>query len=207
VIETRLTTVPLLPELHLHLAADDAGLWDSTGGAYRSDQPPPFWAFAWPGGIALARYLLDHAEAVRGRRVVDLASGSGVVAIAASLAGALAVRAVDVDPAAITAIGLNAEANDVRVEPIIGEAAANLDDAEIILVGDGFYTGPVAASMTRLLAGAARGGAQALVGDPGRGFLPRRLFDQLAEYAVPVRPALEDVTVKLTTIWRLHPSL
>ena len=205
-IETHLVTVPLLPELRLHLAADDAGLWDGTGGAYLSDQPPPFWAFAWPGGTALARYLLDHPDAVRGRRVVDLASGSGVVAIAASLAGASAVRAVDVDPAAITAIGLNAEANGVRVEPVAGEAAGSLDDAEIILVGDGFYTGAVAASMTRLLAGAARGGAQALVGDPGRGFLPRRLFDKLAEYAVPVRPALEDVTAKPTTIWRLRPS-
>jgi predicted nicotinamide N-methyase len=205
VIDTLLAPVPLVPEIGLYQAAEEAGLWDSTGGGYHSDQPPPFWAFAWPGGIALARHLLDHPQAVRGRRVVDLASGSGVVAIAAFLAGALVVRAVDVDPLAVAAIGLNAAANSAQVEPVLGGANESvIVDAEVILVGDGFYSAPVAAEMTRLLAGASRRGAQALVGDPGRGFLPRRLFVQLAEYEVPVRPALEDVPVKPTIVWQLQ---
>lgn len=199
-----LAPVPFVPELRLHQAAERAGLWDLTGGAYRSEQPPPFWAFAWPGGLALARYLLDHPQAVAGRRVVDLASGSGVVAVAASLAGARWVRAVDVDQVAVAAIELNAEANGVPVETVRGEALdAMVDDAEVVLVGDGFYTRGVAERMTRLLVAAARRGARVLVGDPGRGFLPRRLFGKLAEYAVPARWALEDVDVKHTAVWKL----
>ncbi|NUO59667.1 MAG: methyltransferase [Hamadaea sp.] len=197
---TRLTEVPLLPEIRLYQAAEQAGLFDS---GYSSDRPPPFWAFAWPGGVALARHLLDRPETVRGRRVVDLGSGSGVVAIAAFLAQAQGVRAVDADPAAVTAIERNADANGAQVEAVLGEAdPVRIADAEVILVGDAFYTAAVAAAMTKLLSAAARRGVEVLVGDPGRGFLPRHLLGEVARYDVPVRPALEDTKVKPTTVWR-----
>jgi predicted nicotinamide N-methyase len=203
VTSTRLTGVPLLPEIRLYQAAEQDGLFD---GGYSSERPPPFWAFAWPGGVALARHLLDQPQTVRGRRVVDLGAGSGVVAIAASLAQAQVVRAVDADPAAVTAIGRNAGANGVRVEAILGGAdLMSIGDAEVILVGDAFYTASVAATMTRLLSATARRGVDVLVGDPGRGFLPSHLLTKVAEYAVPVRPALEDTTVKPTTVWRFTP--
>jgi predicted nicotinamide N-methyase len=200
VTATRLAGVPLLPEITLYQADEHARLFD---GGYSSERPPPFWAFAWPGGVALARHLLDRPEAVRGRRVVDLGSGSGVVAIAAFLAQAQGVRAVDADPAAITAIERNAAANGAQVEAVLGEAdPMRIADAEVVLVGDAFYTASVAAAMTKLLSAAARRGVEVLVGDPGRGFLPRRLLAEVARYDVPVRPALEDTSVKPTTIWR-----
>ncbi|NUR72581.1 MAG: methyltransferase [Hamadaea sp.] len=199
---TRLTGVPLLPEITLYQADEQARLFDD---GYSSERPPPFWAFAWPGGVALARHVLDRPETVRGRRVVDLGSGSGVVAIAASLAQAQVVRAVDADPAAITAIERNAAANGAQVEAIPGEAdPVRLADAEVVLVGDAFYTASVAAAMTKLLSAAARRGVEVLVGDPGRGFLPRHLLTEVARYDVPVRPALEDTGVKPTTIWRFQ---
>src|SRR5690349_11954396 len=113
VLSTALLPVPLVPEISLHLAGPDVGLFDVTGGEFRSDEPPPFWAFVWAGGQALARYVLDHPETVTGRRVLDVASGSGVAAIAAARAGAAAVEAVDLDPAAADATARNAAANGV----------------------------------------------------------------------------------------------
>ncbi|MCP2327477.1 putative nicotinamide N-methyase [Hamadaea flava] len=197
---TRLTEVPLLPEIRLYQAAEQTGLFD---GGYSSDRPPPFWAFAWPGGVALARHLLDQPQTVRGRRVVDLGSGSGVVAIAAWLAQAQGVRAVDTDPEAVTAIERNAVANGAQVEAVLGAAdPMRIGDAEVVLVGDAFYTASVGAAMTKLLTATARRGVEVLVGDPGRGFLPRRLLTEVGRYDVPVRRALEDTGVKPTTIWR-----
>ena len=114
-LATALLPVPLVPEVSLHLADREAGLFDATGGDYRSDEPPPFWAFVWAGGQALARFLLDHPETVRGKHVLDLASGSGVVAIAAAMAGAAEVHAIDADPSATAAVGRNAAANGVEV--------------------------------------------------------------------------------------------
>jgi predicted nicotinamide N-methyase len=229
---TVLSAVPLVPEIRLHLAPEPAGLWDATAGEYRSDEPPPFWAFAWPGGQGLARYLLDHPEVVAGRRVLDLATGSGLVAIAAAKAGAARVLAVDVDPAATAAVVINAEANHVDVrtattdvldaattDVAAGATAGTPDsgaggfaevggggvgDAEVVLSGDAFYTAPMAGRMLAFLRRASQGGATVLVGDPDREFLPRRLFTALASYDVPVRSALEDVTVRRTTIWRLN---
>jgi predicted nicotinamide N-methyase len=197
-----LSAVPLLPELRLYQAPPDTALFE---GGYRSDEPPPFWAFAWPGGVALARYVLDHPETVAGRRVLDLASGSGVVALAASLAHALCVRATDVDRIALQTVRSNAEANGLTVET---ECADVLDgplppDTDVVLVGDAFYVRSVADRMMRFLRRCADGGAVVLVGDPGREFLPRNHFTAVAEYAVPVRPALEGVRQKQTTIWRL----
>jgi len=196
-----LSAVPLLPELRLYQAAPETGLFDR---GYRSDEPPPFWAFAWPGGVALARHILDHPETVAGRRVLDLAAGSGVVALAASLAQAIRVRATDVDESAIEAIARNAAVNGVTVE---AERTDVLDgpvpDADVVLVGDGFYTAAMAGRMMRFLRLCADAGRLVLVGDPDREFLPREHFTALAAYAVPVRPALESVRHLRTTIWRL----
>jgi predicted nicotinamide N-methyase len=198
-----LLAVPLLPELRLYQADSQAGLFD---GGYRSDQPPPFWAFAWPGGVALARYVLDNPATVAERRVLDLAAGSGVVAVAASLAHASRVRATDVDRMAVQAVRLNASANGATVE---AEWADLLDDpapdAEVVLVGDGFYIQSLAGRMMRYLRRCADAGQLVLVGDPDREFLPRKHFTAVAEYAVPVRPALESVRTMHTTIWRLDP--
>ena len=196
---------PFVPEIRLHLAPEPVGLWDRTAGEYRSDEPPPFWAFAWPGGQGLARYVLDYPAEVAGRRVLDLATGSGLVAIAAARAGAARVLAVDVDPVATTAVVVNAAANGVAVEVSAADMLdGDADDAEVVLVGDAFYSAPMARRMLAFLRRAGRGGATVLVGDPDREFLPRRLFTALAGYDVPVRPLLEDVTVRRTTIWRLR---
>lgn len=202
----RLAPVAHVPEIQLHQAEEPIGLWELTEGEFRSEQPPPFWAFAWAGGQGLARYVLDHPETVAGRRVLDLASGSGLVAIAAARAGAAGVRAVDVDPVAVAAIGINAEANGVAVAALAADVLdGDVGDAQVVLVGDAFYSEAMANRMLRFLLRAARGGARVLVGDPDRAFLPRPRFRQLAEYDVPVPTALESVRVKHTTIWELIP--
>jgi predicted nicotinamide N-methyase len=192
--------VPFVPEIHLHQAPPPVGLWELAGG-YSSDVPPPFWAFAWPGGLALARYVLDHPETVAGRRVVDLGSGSGLVAIAAAKAGAVAVEAVDHDPEARAAVARNAKINMVLTELTI--SAQPTGGGDVVLAGDVFYTASVAERSLVSLRAAARDGARVLVGDPDREYLPRKLFRPVATYDVPVRRALEDVPVKRTTIWAL----
>lgn len=199
-IPTVLLPVPLAPEIALHLAGDEVGLFDLTGGEFRSDEPPPFWAFVWAGGQALARFVLDHPDSVRGRRVLDLAAGSGVAAIAAARAGAAHVTAGDVDPAAAAAIRRNAAANGVTVEVGSGGVAF----ADVVLAGDAFYSASVARRMTALLRDRARRGARVLVGDPGRGFFPERLFDRVAEYVVPVSTALEETETLVTGIYEMR---
>nr|MDT0656831.1 50S ribosomal protein L11 methyltransferase [Micromonospora sp. DSM 115978] len=207
----RLAPVAHVPELRLHQADEPIGLWELTEGEFRSEQPPPFWAFAWAGGQALARYLLDHPETVAGRRVLDLATGSGLVALAAARAGAAQVRAVDIDPIAVAAVGLNAQANGLTVR---AEHADLLEPGgtdpvpggvDVVLAGDVFYSQAMADRMLRFLLRAARDGALVLVGDPDRAFLPRSRFDPLASYEVPVPPALESVRSKHTTVWQLRP--
>ncbi|WP_144125858.1 class I SAM-dependent methyltransferase [Catellatospora sichuanensis] len=200
-----LAPVPFLPELKLHQADEPIGLWELTEGEYRSEQPPPFWAFAWAGGQALARHLFDHPETVAGKRVLDMAAGSGLVAVAAALTGAASVRAVDIDPLSAAAIGLNAAANGAQVSvdqaDILGGDAA---DAEIVLAGDVFYSQAMADRMLGFLRRAAKNGARVLVGDPDRAFLPKPLFREVAAYDVPVPFALESVTVKHTRVWELR---
>ncbi|MEE6263583.1 class I SAM-dependent methyltransferase [Plantactinospora sonchi] len=200
-----LAPVAAVPEIRLHQAAEPIGLWELTEGEFRSEQPPPFWAFAWAGGQALARYLLDHPETVSGRRVLDLASGSGLVAVAAARAGAAQVRAVDVDPTAVAAIEVNARANGVVVETRLGDILDDdAGDAEVVLAGDVFYSQAMANRMLRFLLRAARdGGARVLVGDPERAYLPRSRFRRLDGYDIPVSPALESVRVKHGTVWEL----
>jgi predicted nicotinamide N-methyase len=203
---TRLAPVAHVPEIRLYQAEEPIGLWELTEGEYSSAQPPPFWAFAWSGGQGLARYLLDHPATVAGARVLDLAAGSGIVAIAAVLAGAAAVRAVDVDATAIASIRLNARANSVVVAAEQADILeADHGDAGVVVAGDVFYSGPMAERVFGFLRQAARTGARVLVGDPDRAFLPRPYFDPLASYDVPVTVALESATVRRTTVWRLRP--
>jgi predicted nicotinamide N-methyase len=200
-----LTPVAYVPEIALHQADEPIGLWQLTEGEFRSEQPPPFWAFAWAGGQGLARYVLDHPDVVAGRRVLDLASGSGLVAIAAARAGAAEVRAVDVDPVAVAAVGVNAGANGVRVAATVADLLdGDAGDAQVVLAGDVFYSQAMANRVLRFLLRAARDGARVLVGDPDRAFLPRPRFHALAAYDVPVPPALESVRLKRTTIWELN---
>lgn len=177
--------------------------------------PPPFWAFPWAGGQALARYLLDHPDCVRGRIVLDLASGSGLVAIAAAAAGAASVTPSETDPLAAAAIRLNAGVNRVRLEPTVGDlldtpgpsrqpVPADSVPADAVLAGDAFYDRGMAGLMLPFLERASQAGALVLVGDPGRAYLPRDRFAQVATYEVPVERVIEDADVKPTTVWRLR---
>ena len=203
---TRLRPVPLVPEIRLHQASDPIGLWQRTEtAAGRTGLEPPFWAFAWAGGQALARYLLDHPEAVRGRRAIDVASGSGLVAIAAARAGAAAVTAYDIDPLAAAAIGMNADANGVTVTAVCadildGESPPGTD---LVLVADAFYQRDLAGQVLRFLERARARGTAVLAADFGRAYLPRDRLTPLASYDVPGLGVLEDSDVKRTTIWAL----
>ncbi|MFY1669448.1 class I SAM-dependent methyltransferase [Plantactinospora sp. WMMB334] len=200
----QLAPVAAVPEIRLHQAAEPIGLWELTEGEFRSEQPPPFWAFAWAGGQALARYLLDHPETVAGRRVLDLAAGSGLVAIAAARAGAARVRAVDVDLVATAAVEVNAAANGVAVTAEVGDVLdGDAGGAEVVLAGDVFYSQAMAHRMLRFLIRASRAGARVLVGDPERAYLPRDRFEPLAGYDIPVTVALESVPVKHSRVWEL----
>lgn len=203
-LHARLAPVPLVPEIRLHQADEPIGLWELTEGEFRSEQPPPFWAFAWAGGQALARFVLDHPDAVAGRRVLDLACGSGLVAVAAARAGATAVRAVDIDPLALAAVTLNADENRVTVD---ADEADILDgdhgDAEVVLAGDVFYSQRLADRMLRFLKRARKAGAAVYFGDPGRAFLPGTAGAVVGEYDVPTTHALESTTTKRTRVWRL----
>jgi predicted nicotinamide N-methyase len=205
-LTTALLPVPLAPEISLHLAESRVGLFDLTGGEFHSDEPPPFWAFVWAGGQALARYVLDHPDQVRGRTVLDVAAGSGVAAIAAAKAGAAAVTAVDLDRNAAEAVRRNAAENHVAVTA----AAMDMTGAgttDVLLAGDVFYSAGVAARMTAFLRDRARRGARILVGDPGRGYFPERHFDQLAEYVVPVPAALEEAETLVTGVYEMRTTI
>jgi predicted nicotinamide N-methyase len=189
--------VPLVPEIRLHLAEDPYTLWEAAEAVAGShDQPPPFWGFAWPGGQALARYILDHAERVRGRAVLDLGAGSGLTAIAAALAGARVVSASEIDPFAVASIALNASANDVRISVLADVLDGAGEDAEVVLAADIWYERGLAERALGLLGRASARGADVLVADLGRAFLPRSELRELGGYDVPVLAGLEDAPVK-----------
>lgn len=202
---TRLQTPPHTPELTLRLADEITPIWRMTEEALEQiGLPPPFWAFAWAGGQALARYILDHPQIVAGKRVIDFASGSGIVAIAAAKAGAAQVLAADIDPFCGAALAVNAEANGVACD----FTDADLLDAppppvEVILAGDICYEKPLAARVLSWLGAARQAGATVLIGDPGRSYFPREGLDKLAEYQVPTTRELEDMEVKKTAVWAL----
>jgi predicted nicotinamide N-methyase len=168
--------------------------------------PPPFWAFAWAGGQALARYLLDNSGSVRGRRVLDLASGSGLVGIAAMKAGAAYVIAADIDRFARAAIDLNGAANGVGMEPSATDylASATSETFDMVLAGDIFYERDTAAAAFAFLSSQHDRGAAILIGDPGRSYLPKDRLREIGTYAVPVTRDLEDMEIKRTSVWTLR---
>jgi len=202
--ETRLQAPPLVPEIRLQLADEAMDLWQATEADLgRVGLPPPFWAFAWAGGQALARHVLDHPEIVRGARVLDFAAGSGIVAIAAGLAGARDVVATDIDPYARAAILINAGNNGVAVEaPDIDYLDRGADGFDLVLAGDVFYERPMAVRVEPFLRAAQARGAAVLFGDPGRAYLPAAGIAPLASYEVPVPRAIEDRDVRTTRVWR-----
>jgi predicted nicotinamide N-methyase len=203
----RLGPVPQVAEIRLHLADDVIGLWQRAEDEFTADQPPPFWAFAWPGGQALARYVLDHPGLVAGRSVLDLGSGSGLVAIAAAKAGAATVIASEVDSLAVAAIGLNARANGVPAPVIVGDVLdGDGAGADVVLAGDVWYSRPLAERVLGFLDRAVAGGASVLAGDIGRAFLPRDRFRVLDASDIPVMAGLEDSGVKRTMVLEPIPE-
>lgn len=201
---TRLLAVPHAPEIMLHLADEATALWQKTEDELGEiGLPPPFWAFAWAGGQALARYVLDHPEIVQAKRVLDVATGSGLVAIAAAKAGARAVTAVDIDAFCAVAVGLNAAANGVAVTAETRDPVGSDEGFDVILAGDICYQRDMTEAMMGWLRPLAACGTVVLIGDPGRTYLPKTGLVKRAEYEVPVTRALEDLEIKRTAVWAL----
>jgi predicted nicotinamide N-methyase len=203
---TVIATPLLVPEIRLHLATEVTPLWEATEKILQEAHlPPPFWAFAWPGGQALARFVLDNPAWVRGRRVLDVGAGSGLVAIAAALAGASSVIAADMDDVARRAIGLNAALNGVAVEILGGDVTARpAPPVDTVLAGDMCYERGAAERLADWLGGLARDRVTVLLGDPGRSYLPKDRLEPLATYDVVTSLELEDRVMKTTTIWRMR---
>jgi predicted nicotinamide N-methyase len=206
VANTRLQRPPHTPEIQLHLADEITPIWKLTEEALEEiGLPPPFWAFAWAGGQALARYLLDNPDVVAGKRVIDFASGSGLVGIATGLAGAKDVLCADIDAYCAAAVELNARANGVACrftdKDLLDAPAPSW--AEVILAGDICYEKPLAERVLAWLAAARAAGATVLIGDPGRSYFPRSGLTRLAEYQVPTTRELEDMAVKKTCVWAM----
>lgn len=201
---TKLLTPPLVPEVLLHLAMESLPIWQKTEEELgEMNVPPPYWAFAWAGGQAVARYLFDNPAICQGQAVLDLGSGSGISAIAAAKTGATSVLAADIDPLACAAIALNARANDVHIgtttDDLLGRQAST---ESIIIIGDLFYERALAERVVRFIDAAKAGGRVVLIGDPQRSYFPRDRFEKLVEYQVPVTRELEDAEIKRTAVWR-----
>ena len=202
---TRLQPVPHAPEISLWLADEVTPIWRLTEEELgEMGLPPPFWAFAWAGGQALARYLLDHPHEVAGKRVLDFAAGSGLVGIAAMKAGGASVLCADIDPFCEAAVRANASANGVRLD----FTDSNLLDGEppavdVICAGDIFYERPMTEAVLAWLGRARARGTRVLIGDPGRTYFPRSGLDFLAEYRVPTTRELEDQEIKRSSVWAM----
>jgi predicted nicotinamide N-methyase len=204
---TALRRPPLVPELVLHLQEDVVALWqDVEADLGRTGTDPPFWGAAWAGGQVLARLVLDGPGLVAGRRVLDLGSGSGLVALAALRAGAGAVVASEVDPLAAAAIALNAAANGLPAPEVVGDVlGGGVPDADVVLAGDVCYDRDMTARVLPWLRAARDAGADVLLGDPGRAYLPREGLAEVVRHDVPV-PAMEGRPVLRSTVWRLVPG-
>ena len=206
---TQLVSVPYVPEIRLQQAEDPFTVWEQVESTVpktgdRTELPPPFWAFAWAGGQALARYLLDHPDLVAGQHVLDVASGSGLVAIAAARCGARPVLAADVDQLATQAISVNAAANGARVRPVLADLLdGDGAGADVVLCADAFYEEELALRVLAFLHRARAAGARVFVGDPGRAFLRTAGFVPLETYEIPVTVALEGVTSKRATVYEV----
>ena len=202
---TELLDCPLVPEIKLHLASEIVPIWQLTEEELSErGVPPPFWAFAWAGGQALARYILDHPHWVAGKTVLDFAAGSGIVAIAAAMAGAKSVLAADIDPFSKAACLLNASSNQVTIDAtgdnLLTDTATRWD---VVLAGDICYEQPLATQVETWLSRHAAQGSDVLIGDPGRTYLPKENLEKLIAYAVKTTRELEDMDVRNTTVWQM----
>ena len=199
---------PLVPEIRLHLATEITPIWQATEESLaRGAVPPPFWAFAWAGGQALARYLLDHPKQVAGRCVLDFGSGSGLVAIAAAKAGAAQVLAAEIDHFAAAAIAANAALNEVAISVITADVIDATDAHwEVVTAGDVCYEQPMADRVTAWLRLLARHGNLVLLGDPGRAYLPADRLRERARYPVPTSRDLEDREIREGVVWEVLPG-
>jgi len=205
---TALLAPPLVPEIRLYLASEVVPLWRKTEEELEAEGvPPPYWAFAWAGGQALARYVLDHPEMVRGKSVLDFGSGSGLVAIAAAKSGAASVLAADIDAFAAAAIALNVDANNVAVQITRGDVIGSKPAWQAILVGDMCYERPLADRLLAWLDNCRDAGATVLLGDPGRSYFPKSQVERLATYHVATTRELEDREIRETGVYRfVRPS-
>jgi predicted nicotinamide N-methyase len=204
---TAITAPPLVPEIRLHLATEITPIWQATEETLaRSALPPPFWAFAWTGGQALARYLLDHPEQVAGRFLLDFGAGSGLVAIAAAKAGAAFVLAAEIDHFAAAAIAANSALNKAAVTITTADLIDAVDPHwGIITAGDVCYEQPMAGRVTAWLRALARSGSLVLLGDPGRAYLPAEGLRERARYLVPTSRELEDRETRDGVVWEVLP--
>ncbi len=197
--------MPFISEIPLHLAHEVLPLWTETEALRQGHMPPPYWAFAWAGGQAVARYLLDRPETVRGRRVLDCGSGSGLCAIAAMRSGAAETTASDIDPYAVEAIAMNAAEAGVSVQATADDLIGADAGWDVVLIGDLFYERPLADRVEAWCRALARRGATVLAGDPGRSYLPKQGLTQLALYEVATITELEDREVRRTAVYRVEP--
>jgi predicted nicotinamide N-methyase len=205
---TAITAAPLVPEIRLHLATEITPIWQATEETLaRGAVPPPFWAFAWAGGQALARYILDRPEQIAGRFVLDFGAGSGLVAIAAAKAGAARVVAAEIDHFAAAAIAANAALNKVAIAITTADVIDTADPGwEVVATGDVCYEQPMAARVAQWLPALARRGCLVLLGDPGRAYLPANGLSERARYLVPTSRELEDCEVRDGVVWQVLPS-
>ena len=202
-----ITAPPLVPEIRLHLATQITPIWQASEETLaRADVPPPFWAFAWVGGQALARYLLDHPDTVAGRAVLDFGSGSGLVAIAAAKADARSVLAAEIDHFAAAAIDINAEVNEVAVAVTTADVIGAVDPRwQIVTAGDVCYERDMADRVILWLRTLAADGCLVLLGDPGRSYLPTAGLRERARYLVPANRELEGSDSRETVVWEVLP--
>jgi predicted nicotinamide N-methyase len=205
---TAIAAPPLVPEIRLRLATEITPIWQATEETLAcSDLPPPYWAFAWAGGQAVARYLLDHPEVVAGRPVLDFGAGSGLVAIAAAKAGAACVLAADIDHFAAAAIAANAALNEVAIAVTTADVLDTCDPRwEVVTAGDVCYERPMAERVTAWLRDLARRGGLVLLGDPGRAYLPSHGLHERARYLVPTSRELEDRESRDGVVWEVLPG-
>lgn len=201
---TKVLCPPLVPEVRLHLAEESLPIWQKTEeDLLQENIPPPFWAFAWAGGQALARYILDHHDEIAGKTVLDLGTGSGLTAIAAARAGAADVLASDIDPLAVITTELNAELNAVSVAVTSADLLHQPPDTfDVILIADLFYERGLAEDALTYIRQAKALGAKIWVGDPSRSYFPKDQFQRLETYKVEVTRDLEDALIKQTAVWQ-----
>ena len=204
--QTAIAAPPLVPEIKLHLATEITPIWEATEAMLtQMNLPPPYWAFAWAGGQALTRFLIDHPDWVKGKRVLDFAAGSGLSAIGAAKAGAAQVQAAEIDDFAIAAIALNARANNVAIDLVREDLIGVEPRWDVVLAGDVCYERPMAEKVIAWFRALAGRGVAILMGDPGRAYLPQSGLLELARYQVPTSLELEDRTQRETIVWRLMP--